>query len=165
MSESNVPAPGRPVMPEGYGLAAAESFEPITWEWVTGQLEGSRNYWIATTRKSGTPHVSPVWGLWLDGRVMFATDAKSAKGRNALRNPAGSVHLESGDDVVIIDGEFERVTDEELLKKFNTAYEVKYDLNPESGGDEAPVFALNARVVLAWLETDFPKTATRWQFE
>lgn len=152
-------------MPEGYGLAAAEKFEPITWEWVTERLTSSRNYWIATVRKSGKPHVAPVWGLFLDGQVMFATDAKSAKARNALRNPACSIHLESGDDVVILDGDLERVTEAGTLERFNSAYDDKYDLNPESGGDEAPVFALNARVVLAWLETDFPNTATRWKFE
>ncbi len=152
-------------MPEGYGLAAAESFEPITWDWVTERLSTARNYWIATTRRSGAPHVAPVWGLWLDDQVMFATDAKSAKARNALRNPACSIHLESGDDVVILNGSLERVTDPATLERFNSAYEVKYDLNPESGGDAAPVFALKTESVLAWLETDFPTTATRWSFE
>lgn len=164
MTDNGKPAPDRPFMPESYGLAAAEKFEPITWEWVTERLSAARNYWIATTRKSGAPHVSPVWGQWLDDRVMFATDANSAKGRNAVRNPACSIHLESGDEVVVLDGQLERITDTELLERFNNAYEVKYALNPSAGGDAAPVFALNTSVALAWLETDFPSTATRWQF-
>ena len=152
-------------MPEGYGLAAAEKFEPVAWEWVEERLASARNYWIATVRTGGRPHVSPVWGLWMDGRVRFATDAKSAKARNAFRNPACTVHLESGDEVVVLDGELERVVDASLLRQFNSAYATKYQLNPESGGDNAPVFALNAKVVLAWLEKDFPSTATRWKFE
>ncbi len=164
MGEDGLPTPGRPAMPEGYGLAAAEKFEPISWEWVEEQLSSARNYWVATTRKSGAPHVAPVWGLWLDGRMMFATDAKSAKAKNAVRNPACSVHLESGDEVLILNGSLERVTDAGLLEQFNSAYDMKYGLNPESGSDEAPVFALNADAVLAWLETDFPNTATRWKF-
>lgn len=150
-------------MPESYGLAAAEKFEPIKWEWVTERLKTARNYWVATTLKSGSPHVSPVWGLWLDGRVMFATDGKSAKARNAARNPACSIHLESGDEVVILNGQLERVSNSGLLERFNSAYDEKYSINPGAGGDNAPVFALNMTVTLAWLETDFPSTATRWQ--
>ena len=152
-------------MPEGYGLSAADSFVPISWDWVIEKLTNSRNYWVATTRSSGAPHVAPVWGLWLDNTVMFATDAKSAKARNVRRNPACSIHLESGDDVVILNGALERVTDALVIDRFNTAYEPKYDLNPGSGGDEAPVFALKIESVLVWLESDFPSTATRWVFE
>jgi hypothetical protein len=55
--------------------------------------------------------VSPVWALWLDGRIHFATDAASLKARNLSRDPSCSVHLESGDDVVIADGSVERVRD------------------------------------------------------
>ena len=70
----------------------------------------------------------------------------------------------SGDEVVILEGDLERITDSSLLERFNSAYDEKYSLNPESGGDKAPVFALNTRITLAWLEADFPSTATRWQF-
>ncbi len=152
-------------MPESYGLAAAEKFEPISWDWVTDRLKTARNYWIATVRKNGRPHVSPVWGLWLDGRVMFATDGNSAKARNAARNPACSIHLESGDEVVILDGVLERVTDESVLERLNSAYNEKYSINPGAGGDSAPVYALKIDIALAWLETDFPATATRWRFD
>ena len=152
-------------MPESYGLAAAEKFKPISWEWVTERLSSARNYWVATTRKDGRPHVSPVWGLWLDGHLMFATDGGSAKARNARHNPACSVHLESGDEVVILDGALERISDTATLNRFNDEYDVKYSIRPEAGGDAAPVFALAHRTVLAWLEIDFPSTATRWQFD
>jgi hypothetical protein len=150
-------------MPESYGVSTAESFRPVNWESVVEQLTGARNYWVATTRKSGRPHVSPVWGLYLEGRVTFATDTASAKARNIRRNPACSIHLESGDNVVIIDGTIRRVTDESSLELFDAEYETKYDLRPGAGGDEAPVYTLEPQVVLAWLETDFRSTATRWQ--
>ena len=151
-------------MPESYGLAAAEMFKPISWEWVTERLSKARNYWVATTRRDGRPHVSPVWGLWLGGRVMFATDGGSAKASNATRNPACSVHLESGDDVVIMDGTLEVMRDAQTLERFNNEYDTKYSINPGAGGEAAPVFALTHRTVLAWMESDFPSTATRWRF-
>ena len=164
MTTDRPPAPGRPMMPESYGLAAAANFTPITWDWVTERLSTARNYWIATTRADGRPHVSPVWGLWLDGQIMFATDGGSLKARNIGRNPACSIHLESGDEVVIVDGSLERITDEAALKRFNDEYDVKYEIRPEAGTDASPVFALAHRTILAWLEKDFPSTATRWQF-
>jgi hypothetical protein len=157
-------------MPQGYGLNAPNvHFKPITWDWVTGQLAKSRNYWIATTRKDGRPHVAPVWGLWLKGQVMFSTDSTSLKARNAARNPACTVHLESGDDVVILEGRLEQVTAPSLLKQFVDAYDAKYgirpEVGPEAGPGGGPVFALRHRTVLAWIEKDFPSTATRWEFE
>jgi PPOX class probable F420-dependent enzyme len=152
-------------MPEGYGLNAyGVTFTPIAWEWVTGQLEKSRNYWIATTRADGRPHAAPVWGLWLEGRVHFSTDAASLKARNISRDPSCSIHLESGDDVVVLDGRIEQVTDESVLNKFVDAYDAKYSVRPEVGAGAAPVFALSHATVLAWMESDFPNTATRWKF-
>lgn len=165
MDTNGTPSPERPMMPEGYGLAAAEKFQPITWEWVTERLSAARNYWIATTRRDGRPHVSPVWGLWLDGQMMFATDSSSAKARNARRNPACSVHLESGDEVVILDGSLDVMSDPQTLERFNDEYNTKYSINPGAGGDAAPVFALTHQTVLAWMEVDFPSTATRWRFD
>jgi hypothetical protein len=164
MDTVGTPTPGRPVMPESYGLAASEKFKPITWEWVTQRLRTARNYWVATTRQDGRPHVSPVWGLWMDGLVMFSTDSGSAQARNAARNPACSVHLEGGDEVVIIDGALERVTDPLTLLRCNDEYDARYSINPGAGADGASVFALAHRPVLAWMEVDFPSTATRWHF-
>ena len=117
-----IPEPGRPQMPEGYGLHAdGVTFTPIEWDWVTAQLVQSRNYWVATTRNNGKPHVSPVWGLWLDGRIHFATDGASLKARNLARNLSCSVHLESGDDVVIVDGAVEQISDEATIERFVNA--------------------------------------------
>ena len=153
-------------MAPGYGLnAEGIKFTPIEWSWVADQLERSRNYWVATTRRNGRPHVAPVWGLWLSNRFMFATDAESVKAKNAARDPACSVHLESGDDVVILDGALEPVSDESHLKAFVDAYDKKYSIQLEINSDAAPVFALRHSTVLAWKESDFPSTATRWKFE
>jgi hypothetical protein len=152
-------------MPVGYGLnAEGVTFTPIEWDWVTAQLEKSRNYWVATTRSSGKPHVSPVWGLWLDDRIHFATDAASLKAKNLARDPSCTVHLESGDDVVIADGSVEQVADKDALERFVDASEVRSSIRPEIGHGVAPVFALNHVTILAWRESDFPNTATRRKF-
>ena len=50
-------------------------------------LEGTRTAKLATTRKDGRPHVSPIWFL-LDGDdVVFTTYETSVKGNAVRRDP------------------------------------------------------------------------------
>jgi len=123
----------------------------------------SRNYWVATTRPSGNPHVTPVWGIWLDDAFFFNTDCRSRKALNLSTNPGMVVNLESGDDVVIVEGRAEEVVEELLLADINAAYLEKYGMPLADLGGNAN-FTLRPRVVMAWLEGDFRKTATRWIF-
>jgi Pyridoxamine 5'-phosphate oxidase len=74
----------------------------IPWEWATERLSHARTYWIATTRPTGQPHSRPVWGVWLDNTLYFSAGSLAAK--NLTTQPAITVHLESGNEVVIIEG-------------------------------------------------------------
>jgi hypothetical protein len=107
----------------------------------------------------------PVWGLWLDDSFVFSSGSESRKSRNLTRDPRTVVHLESGDDVVIVEGVAERVSDAEELRRIGEIYSVKYDFafDPAAGGDY-PVFRVTPRTAYAWLERDFPGTATRYAF-
>jgi hypothetical protein len=64
---------------------------------------------VATTGQHGAPHVAPVWGVWVRDVLWFGTDPASAKGRNLDRDDRVVVHLESGDEVVIVHGRAEAV--------------------------------------------------------
>ena len=136
----------------------------LRWEEVERRLVEARNYWVATTRADGRPHVMPVWGLWLEGAWLFSTDAASVKGRNLARDSRPAVHLESGDDVVVLEGRAQAVTQRALLTRFAAAYEEKYNVRPETDNPAAPVFALRPSAALAWRERGFPSTATCWTF-
>jgi pyridoxine/pyridoxamine 5'-phosphate oxidase len=127
-------------------------------------MASARNYWVGTTRPDGRPHAAPVWGIWFDESFSFATDPASRKGANLAANPALVVHLESGDEVVILEGTAEKVTDPTLLARFADAYEAKYRFRPEVSG-EAVVYRLRPRVAFAWRERDFPTSATRWSLD
>jgi hypothetical protein len=63
--------------------------------------------WLGTTRPDDRPHVMPVWGVWIDDIVYFGTAPDSVKALNLASNPAAVVHLESGNDVVIVEGRTE----------------------------------------------------------
>jgi hypothetical protein len=99
-----VPTPTPVRFPADYGITAVPG-EKLPWETVERWLVRSRNYWICTTRPDGRPHAKPVWGVWLDGAVLWSTDDNSVTGRNLAANTAVSIHLESGDEAAILDGE------------------------------------------------------------
>src|SRR5262249_24122151 len=130
-----------------------------------GRLEKSKNYWICTTRPDGRPHSIPVWGLWLDGTLYFGTGRTTRKAKNLKHNRAVSIHLESGDDVVILEGAAAELdlTPKPLLKKLDAASRAKYKM-PLMVIPESVIYSVRPRVVLAWTEKDFPNNATRWQF-
>ena len=82
----------------GGPLGSAE----LSWEWATERLSLARNHWIATTRPAGQPHSRPVWGVWLDNTFHFSTGSLAAQ--DLATQPAITVHLESGNEVAILEG-------------------------------------------------------------
>ncbi len=163
------PKATRPGM-RNYGVSEGEE-GMLSWEWVSDRMSGSRNYWISTSRPDGNPHAAPVWGVWVDETLYFGTAPSSRKARNLAQNPNVAVHLESGDEAVILEGVAEELTDPEpkLSEKIIGAYAAKYE-DPETGGEfrlgsTEGLKAVRPGVVFAWLERDFPNTATRWIFE
>jgi len=151
----------RPGMPAGYGISTgADGLVP--WAWVEEQLVAARSYWVCTTRADGRPHAMPVWGLWLAGRLLFSTDPASLKARNFAARPDVVVHLESGDDVVVLEGRAERM-EPELVGAFCDAYDAKYSHRPEPDNEAHGLYQLVPERVLAWRETDFPTSATRFR--
>lgn len=161
---SDIPRPERPDFSPGYGLGGKDhDTASLPWPAVLDRLRNSRNYWITTVRDDGRPHAMPVWGVLLDHTVLFSTDAASVKGRNLQARPDCVLHLESGDDVVIVEGRASRVTDPALLPRFVEAYLEKYEITVDVANPAFSVFAVSPRSVLGWLEADFVATATRWR--
>lgn len=154
----------RPYM-QDYGIAEGKQ-GLMSWDWVREQMANSRNYWICSTRLDGRPHAAPVWGIWLDDTLYFSTGRTSLKGRNLAANPAVVVHLESGDNAVILEGVVEEVTDTALYPRIAETYAAKYPpFRPDPASDSGAIwYALRPSVAFGWLEPDFPNTATRWEF-
>jgi Pyridoxamine 5'-phosphate oxidase len=154
----------RPSMADGYGIKR-DSKGMISWSAVAKQLAKARNYWLVTSRRNGRPHVAPVWGLWLDGHLWFSTDPASRKGRDLAANPSCIVHLESGDDVVIIEGVAERRAPRSpSLSKVARRYEKKYGFRLSVGNPSHGVYEMRPTKAFAWFERNFPDSATRWLF-
>ena len=101
------PRRSRPAFEPGYGISQDEE-AMLDWSWAEERLASSRNYWIVTTGGDGGPAAAPVWGVWSDSALYFGTNPQSLKGRNLARDPRVVIHLESGDEVVILRGRIAR---------------------------------------------------------
>jgi hypothetical protein len=158
------PRAARPLIPRGYGVPAdASGAELLPWSWASERLADARSYWLCTTRADGRPHAMPVWAVWLDDALWFSTGRESQKSRNLARDARCVVHLESGDDVVVLEGEAVEDTNGERFQRFAAVYEAKYAyrVTPELGA----VYVFRPRSAYTWREADFPRSAARWLFE
>lgn len=160
------PEKTRPTMPTGYGISTS-SEGLLSWEWVDSRMAASRNYWISSTRPDGSPHAVPVWGVWVEGTLYFGGDRQARRSRNLARDPRVSAHVESGDEVVILEGVVEEVKDMALLTKIAEAVAAKYPpFKPDPDpGPNGIMYAVRPHTVFAWTEKDYPNTATRWKFD
>ena len=163
-----IPQPDRPHIP-GYGVP--ETHEGmLSWDWAVERLQNAIHYWIATTRPDGRPHAAPVWAAWVDGVLAFESGPNSRRGRNIAANPAVVIHIESGDDIVIVEGVAEQISRPEpafesrLLDAFASKYGARYDYvyDPANWRDGG-LYLVRPQKVLAWARFDI-QDATRWTF-
>lgn len=157
----------RPQMPAGYEIPLTPpNTDKYPWAGVVEQLIAARNYWVCTTYPDGRPHAMPVWGLWLNDAVYFSSDPNARRSRNLSHNPHVIIHLESGDNVVILEGVIGVVFNRDLPAAYADDYEAKYNFRPDtSKADEPGAYFLRPQKVLTWLESDFHGSAVRWHFE
>jgi general stress protein 26 len=100
------------------------------WEAVDALLGEAELYWLTTVRSDGRPHVTPLVGVWGDGRFAFCTGAGEQKHVNLQHSPrvavtTGTNGWASGTDVVV-EGTAERVTGRERLQPLAEAWGRKY---------------------------------------
>jgi len=163
-SSNTAPAAGRPVMPKGYGIGKDRK-GLLSWTHVEQRMTAAHNYWVCTTRPNAHPHAMPVWGVWIDAKFYFGTDSTSRKARNLVEQPAITLHLESGDDVLIVEGAAAKFNDPRLLSTLNDAYHAKYGLRMTDAPGDLVIYAVTPLKVFAWSEKNFPANATRWLLE
>ncbi len=153
---------GLPRMPKMYGLKARKQYLP--WGHAEERLAKALNYWVCTVRPDGRPHAVPVSGMWFDGAFYFGTARNSCKAANLARNCNVSVHLESGSDVIILEGKAEEVDPKAISRELDAVSRKKYKM-PLTIMPGSVLYRVRPRVALAWLEKDMRGTATRWEFE
>lgn len=161
----------RPQMPDGYGVPDSDD-GLLGWLDVEERLVGSLQYWMATTRPDGRPHVVPRWGVWLDGGLYYDGAPSTLHVRNLIDNPACTLHLEDGWKVVTVDGTSGPTASPGLGlgARIAEAIGAKYGEKgyaPEAdaweGDDAGGLCRFVPQRALAWF--DFPNDMTRFRFE
>src|SRR5690242_11496642 len=117
---------------ETINLGKADGLPPVDWAMVAEKLAAgsppapdamnSRTTWLSTVNQDGSPHVTPVGALWLDGTFWFQTGAGTRKGRNVARDPRCSVAVSVPDADVVVEGDATRVTERDALARITRAW-------------------------------------------
>jgi beta-lactamase superfamily II metal-dependent hydrolase len=93
----------------------------------------------------------PVWGIWKQNRFYFETAPNSLKGRNLSSNQSIVVHVQDGNDTVILEGTTRREKRTEALNQLRKDYLRKYQYTPDwSNGQEQIVFMVEPKIIHAW---------------
>jgi Pyridoxamine 5'-phosphate oxidase len=113
-------------------LGAADGLPPVNWADVLEKLDAgssptpdahnARTTWLSTVSEDGSPHVTAVGALWLDGSFWFQTGSGTRKGRNVARDPRCSLAVSILDADVVAEGEAARETDSATLTGLATAW-------------------------------------------
>src|ERR1700724_264854 len=79
-------------------LGATDGLPPVNWANVVEKLDAgsppapdahnARTTWLSTVNEDGSPHVTAVGALWLDGSFWFQTGSGTRKGRNVAGTTA-----------------------------------------------------------------------------
>jgi hypothetical protein len=153
--------------PAEYGQTPAAMAEQLPWSDVADRVAASPNYWLATTTDDGRPYLRPVDGVFVDATLAFGGSPAARWVRHLQARPAVSVSLPDDDHAVVLEGDVELVTDDELpiSDLVRAANATKYPQYHTDGSAFLPFWALRPRRVYAWTLTGFPDRATRFDFD
>jgi PPOX class probable F420-dependent enzyme len=140
----------------------------MTWAEIAGLLSAPRQYWLSTTTPSGAPHAAPVWGVVTEETLYFYSQRNTVKARNLAADPRAVVHLESGEDVLIVRGLLDDVGAPAEVRYVVAALSAKYarpedqQYLPSNDPDFDVVYALRPQSAMAWRLDDYAASQRRW---
>ncbi len=140
----------------------------LSWPEVAARLAAARNYWLCTTTPSGAPHAAPVWGVVTGGTLYLYSGRRTVKARNLAADPRLVVHLESGEDVVIVHGTAEDLGTPAQVPDVVAALSAKYtgeddrQYLPDADPGFDVVYAVRPRFAMMWRLADYEGSQRRW---
>ncbi len=171
-------------------LADLYGTPPLDWDRIVAPLDqgltqapdtGGPNRhtcWLATINPDGTPHVTGIGSLWLDGSFWFASGDGTRKSRNIARDPRCTLSLATDEFDLVVEGVATRIVDPATVADLAARWAVEgwparvdesgqaltADYSAPSAGP-APwfVYRLTPGAATA-VGTVMPGGATRWRF-
>jgi hypothetical protein len=134
--------------------------------------------WLATINSDGSPHVTGVGALWVDGAFWFETGDRTRKARNIARDPRCTLSVATQEFDLVVDGEATKVTDPPTVAAMasrwaaggwparvdetGTALTAEFSA-PSAGPPPWFVYRLSVHTATAVVTVD-PGGATQWRF-
>ena len=156
----------RPLFPEGY---VDKPKKYLSWDQVARKLTDAISYWICSVRPNGRPHAVPKWAVFVEDKIYYDGSPETRHAKNISKNPYVSLHLESGSDVVIVEGSAEEVQNpkRELAEKIANSYSDKYSelgYSPQPDQwDDGGLYEMRIEKVIAW--TFLQEDPTKFVFD
>lgn len=171
-------------------LATLYDAPKMGWRTITSRLDAGYSQapgtggpdrhtsWLATINPDGTPHLTGVGTVWVDGLFWFETGDGTRKGRNIARDPRCSVSISVREFDLVVEGEAEKVIDPATVAKMarlwaregwpcevdETGVALTAAYSAQSAGPPPWfVYRITPRQATA-VETVAPGRATRWTF-
>jgi PPOX class probable F420-dependent enzyme len=162
----------------------------LDWSHIQARLDGGipqapgsggpnrHTCWLTTINADGSPHVTGIGALWVDGSFWFETGERTRKGRNLTRDPRCVLSVATHDFDLVLEGTARKVTDPETVAAMaarwaDDGWPVRVDDTgraltaeysaPSAGPPPWLVYRLDAHTATA-LSTVVPGGATRWRF-
>jgi PPOX class probable F420-dependent enzyme len=142
--------------------------DALSWAEVAARLAAARTYWLCSTTPTGAPHAAPVWGA-VAGQVLYLySERGTVKARNLAADPRVVVHLESGEDVLIVRGTATDLGTPAEVPHVVAALSAKYAgagdrrYLPEADPDFDVVHAISPRSAMTWRLSDYEASQRRW---
>jgi hypothetical protein len=136
----------------------------LEWAWVESELVAAGTYWVIAA-SSTFPHPRPVWGVWADNGLELSIGSP-VLAVGVETNPRCTVHLDSGTDVVVVEGIAQRGS--EPPTELVAAYDAKYDWQ-YTYEEYGPFTRINPTLVRAWRSAGWAgregfQSVGRWRF-
>jgi PPOX class probable F420-dependent enzyme len=175
---------------EARNLAELYDLDTLDWEPIAARLDAGvpqapgeggpdrHTCWLATIDADGSPHVTGVGALWVDGAFWFETGKTTRKGRNLARDPRCTISVATADFDLVVEGEATVVTDPDTVAAMaerwadggwptevdesGTALTAPFSA-PSAGKPPWHVYRITPRRATA-LGTTEPGGATTWTF-
>ena len=160
------PRVSRPYIADGYGIP--DHLDGVLdWSWAHARLVEAAIYWVASVGPDSRPHVTPIWGVWVDEAFWMEGGPNTRRFRNLAANPATVVTLERENEAIIVEGHADLVADidDALAERLLSAYR-KYipthGYKAERSNWDMGIWRVRPHKVMAW--SDFPADTTKWTF-
>ncbi|CAM5722989.1 pyridoxamine 5'-phosphate oxidase family protein [Streptomyces coeruleorubidus] len=116
------------------------------------RLERKIDIWVATADTEGMPCLVPLWFVWHDQAVWLCTRLTNPTGRNLRDGRRARLAFGDTRDVVLVDGDVETFTTQEVPSKAAEAFRAKTGWDPREDHASYAFFRVRPRAVQAWCE-------------